>query len=110
MRRRNSGRVTGSCTGSGTDSFQRRGAEGQRGRMTARQRGSAAARRTRPAFRRSAEEEGAWVVVATTRPETMFGDIAVVHHPEDDRYAGLDGRAVEIPLSGVRIPVATSSV
>jgi len=52
--------------------------------------------------------EDAWVVVATTRPETMFGDVAVVHHAEDGRFAGLAGRAVEIPLSGVRIPVATS--
>jgi valyl-tRNA synthetase len=50
------------------------------------------------------------ITVATTRPETMFGDVAVVHHPEDERYAHLTGRTVEIPLSGVRIPVATSSV
>jgi valyl-tRNA synthetase len=50
------------------------------------------------------------IVVATTRPETMFGDVAVVYHPEDERYAHLIGRTVEIPLSGVRIPVATSSV
>jgi valyl-tRNA synthetase len=57
----------------------------------------------------TAGEDG-WVVVATTRPETMFGDVAVVHHPEDARYVGLSGRVVEIPLSGVRIPVATSSV
>jgi len=52
----------------------------------------------------------AFIVVATTRPETMFGDVAVVHHPEDERYGHLTGRTVEIPLSGVRIPVATSSV
>ena len=58
----------------------------------------------------TAGEEGRWVVVATTRPETMFGDVAVVYHPEDERYAGLAGRTVAIPLSGVRIPVATSSV
>ena len=58
----------------------------------------------------TAGEEGSWVVVATTRPETMFGDVAVVYHPEDERYAGLAGRTVAIPLSGVRIPVATSSV
>jgi valyl-tRNA synthetase len=50
------------------------------------------------------------IVVATTRPETMFGDVAVVHHPEDERYGHLTGRTVEIPLSGVQIPVATSSV
>jgi len=49
------------------------------------------------------------VVVATTRPETMFGDIAVVHHPDDDRFAGLAGRSVEIPLSGIHIPIGTNS-
>ncbi|MFQ6045015.1 MAG: valine--tRNA ligase [Gemmatimonadales bacterium] len=49
------------------------------------------------------------VVVATTRPETMFGDVALVFHPEDERYAALRGKTVEIPLSGVEIPIATSS-
>src|SRR6185503_11909200 len=47
------------------------------------------------------------VVVATTRPETMFGDIAVVYNPEDDRYAGMRGQMVEIPISGTVIPVET---
>ncbi|MFQ5703488.1 MAG: valine--tRNA ligase [Gemmatimonadales bacterium] len=50
-----------------------------------------------------------FVVVATTRPETMFGDVCLVFHPEDERFTGLDGALVEIPLSGVRIPVRTSS-
>jgi valyl-tRNA synthetase len=49
------------------------------------------------------------IVVATTRPETMFGDVAVVHHPDDTRYAWLDGRVVEIPLSGTPIPVGANS-
>ncbi|MDH4043689.1 MAG: valine--tRNA ligase [Gemmatimonadota bacterium] len=80
------------------------GAEGAEG--AARQGGSGADASAVPPFRRSAE----WLTVATTRPETMFGDVAVVHHPEDERYAGLAGTMVEIPLSGVRIPVATSSV
>jgi valyl-tRNA synthetase len=53
--------------------------------------------------------EAAGVVVATTRPETMFGDIAVVHHPDDERFAGLAGRSVAIPLSGTRIPIGTHS-
>jgi valyl-tRNA synthetase len=48
---------------------------------------------------------GAEVVVATTRPETMLGDTAVVVHPEDDRYRQLVGREVELPLTGRRIPV-----
>ena len=47
------------------------------------------------------------VVVATSRPETMFGDVAVVYHPGDQRYHGLDGQTVQIPLSGTVIPVKT---
>ena len=46
-----------------------------------------------------------WVVVATTRPETMLGDMAVAVHPEDPRFAGLVGRRVELPLTGRTIPV-----
>jgi len=45
------------------------------------------------------------VVVATTRAETMLGDTAVAVHPDDQRYAHLIGRDVELPLSGRRIPV-----
>ncbi|HRP29095.1 MAG TPA: class I tRNA ligase family protein, partial [Burkholderiaceae bacterium] len=45
------------------------------------------------------------VVVATTRPETMLGDTAVMVHPDDERYAALVGREVELPLCGRRIPV-----
>jgi valyl-tRNA synthetase len=45
------------------------------------------------------------LVVATTRPETMLGDVAVMVHPEDERYAHLVGREVELPLCGRRIPV-----
>ena len=46
-----------------------------------------------------------YLVVATTRPETMLGDTAVMVHPEDPRYAGLVGKAVQLPLAGRRIPV-----
>ena len=46
-----------------------------------------------------------WVTVATTRPETMLGDVAVAVHPDDPRYAHLVGREVELPLSGRTIPV-----
>jgi valyl-tRNA synthetase len=66
----------------------------------------------------SAEEEGRlWhiryprvdgkghVVVATTRPETMLGDVAVAVHPGDARYRDLIGKAVELPLTGRTIPV-----
>ena len=45
------------------------------------------------------------LTVATTRPETMLGDTAVAVHPEDERYAHLIGRMVELPLTGREIPV-----
>jgi valyl-tRNA synthetase len=45
------------------------------------------------------------VVVATTRPETMLGDVAVAVHPEDERYRDLVGRDVVLPLTGRTIPV-----
>src|SRR5690348_3640452 len=45
------------------------------------------------------------VVVATTRPETMLGDVAVAVHPEDERYAALVGKAVRLPLCEREIPV-----
>ena len=45
------------------------------------------------------------LVVATTRPETMLGDVAVMVHPEDERYAHLIGKTVTLPLVGRRIPV-----
>ncbi len=47
----------------------------------------------------------ATLVVATTRPETMFGDTAVAVHPEDERYNKLVGKQVRLPLSGRLIPV-----
>ena len=46
-----------------------------------------------------------YLVVATTRPETMLGDTAVMVHPEDPRYVALQGAFVELPLSGRRIPL-----
>jgi valyl-tRNA synthetase len=46
-----------------------------------------------------------YLVVATTRPETMLGDSAVAVHPEDERYANLAGRQVELPLTGRKIPI-----
>ena len=49
--------------------------------------------------------EAAYVVVATTRPETMLGDVAVAVHPEDVRYQHLVGREVILPLVGRRIPI-----
>jgi valyl-tRNA synthetase len=49
--------------------------------------------------------EGATLVVATTRPETMLGDTAVAVHPEDERYKHLIGKKVKLPLVGREIPV-----
>jgi valyl-tRNA synthetase len=45
------------------------------------------------------------LVVATTRPETMLGDVAVMVHPEDDRYKHLIGQSVTLPLVGRQIPI-----
>ena len=46
-----------------------------------------------------------FIVVATTRPETMLGDTAVAVHPDDERYAHLVGKHVILPLVGRRIPI-----
>ena len=45
------------------------------------------------------------LVVATTRPETMFGDTAVAVHPDDPRYKNMIGKHVTLPLMGRRIPI-----
>ena len=45
------------------------------------------------------------VVVATTRPETLLGDTAVAINPDDERYQGLIGKQLELPLTGRTIPV-----
>ena len=49
-------------------------------------------------------EEG-YVEIATTRPETLLGDTAVAVNPEDERYAHLVGKMLELPLTGRQIPV-----
>ncbi|HYB06187.1 MAG TPA: valine--tRNA ligase [Methyloceanibacter sp.] len=46
-----------------------------------------------------------FIVVATTRPETMLGDTAVAVHPDDERYKALVGKHVILPLVGRRIPI-----
>ncbi|MFP5515648.1 MAG: valine--tRNA ligase [Alphaproteobacteria bacterium] len=50
-------------------------------------------------------EEGRFIVVATTRPETMLGDTGVAVHPEDERYKDLIGKMVRLPLVGRLIPI-----
>ena len=52
-----------------------------------------------------ADGSGERLVVATTRPETMLGDVAVMVHPEDERYQRFIGKAVTLPLVGRAIPV-----
>ncbi len=49
-------------------------------------------------------EPGA-IIVATTRPETIFGDVAIAVHPDDHKYSELVGKTVIIPLSGREIPI-----
>jgi valyl-tRNA synthetase len=51
-----------------------------------------------------AEGDG-YIEVATTRPETMLGDTAVAVHPDDERYRGLVGREVILPVVNRRIPI-----
>ncbi len=46
-----------------------------------------------------------YMVVATTRPETMLGDTAVAVHPEDERYQDLIGKTITLPLVGREIPI-----
>ncbi len=50
-------------------------------------------------------EEGRFVEIATTRPETLFGDTAVAVNPEDDRYKDIIGKMLELPTTGRKIPV-----
>ena len=45
------------------------------------------------------------VVVATTRPETMLGDTAVAVHPEDERYSGLIGQMIRLPVVNREVPI-----
>ncbi len=46
-----------------------------------------------------------YLVVATTRPETMLGDVAVAVHPEDERFAAIRDRTIELPLTSRHIPL-----
>lgn len=49
------------------------------------------------------------LVVATTRPETMLGDTAVMVHPEDERYKAMIGKMVKLPLTDREIPIIADS-
>ena len=50
-------------------------------------------------------EEGKFVIVATTRPETMLGDTGVAVHPDDERYKDLVGKSVILPIMNKEIPI-----
>ncbi len=50
-------------------------------------------------------ETGEYLTIATTRPETMLGDVAVAIHPEDERYRHLHGKKLRLPLMNREIPV-----
>ncbi len=52
-----------------------------------------------------ADNSGQHIVIATTRPETMFGDTAVAVHPEDERYQEYIGKYILHPLTGRHVPV-----
>jgi valyl-tRNA synthetase len=56
-------------------------------------------------IRYPASDGGEGIVVATTRPETMLGDVAVAVHPDDERYRALVGKTLTLPLTGREIPV-----
>ena len=51
------------------------------------------------------EDSGDHIIVATTRPETMFGDMAVAVNPHDDRYKNLIGKNIVLPFVGRKIPI-----
>ena len=58
-----------------------------------------------PVLDEGGKESGEFLTVATTRPETMLGDVAVAIHPEDERYLHLHGKKLRLPLVGREIPV-----
>ena len=58
-------------------------------------------------FRYPAADGGEGIIVATSRPETMFGDVAIAVHPSDERYKDMVGKNVILPLVGKEIPIIT---
>ena len=52
-------------------------------------------------------QPGEYLVIATTRPETLLGDSAVAVHPEDERYKHLVGKEIALPLTDRNIPIIT---
>jgi valyl-tRNA synthetase len=58
-----------------------------------------------PVLNKDGKDSGEFLSVATTRPETMLGDVAVAIHPEDERYLPLHGKKLRLPLVGREIPI-----
>jgi valyl-tRNA synthetase len=56
-----------------------------------------------------ADDPSRGITVATTRPETMLGDVAVAVHPDDPRYQDLVGKELLLPLANVRIPIVADT-
>ena len=56
-------------------------------------------------FRYPGADGGEGIVVATSRPETMFGDVAIAVHPDDKRYQHMIGKKVVLPIVGIEIPI-----
>ncbi len=52
-----------------------------------------------------AENDGEWITIATTRPETILGDTAVCVHPDDERYKHLKGKHAIIPMVDRKVPI-----
>lgn len=55
------------------------------------------------------KNEDSFVIIATTRPETMLGDVAVAVNPDDDRYKDIIGKTLILPIVGREIPVIEDS-
>ncbi len=58
-----------------------------------------------PVLGTDGKDTGEFLAIATTRPETMLGDVAVAIHPEDERYLHLHGKKLRLPLMNREIPV-----
>ena len=58
-----------------------------------------------PVLGADGKDSGEFVTVATTRPETMLGDVAVAIHPQDERYLRLHGKKLRLPLMNREIPI-----
>ncbi|HWQ79736.1 MAG TPA: valine--tRNA ligase [Anaerovoracaceae bacterium] len=60
-------------------------------------------------FRYPGTDGSEGITVATSRPETMFADVAIAVHPDDERYKDLVGKTVFIPLTDIKIPIIADS-